>query len=232
MSWYKKLGLIHNPFTIKPKDRYFIEKSADGEKVLNLIEAIDDFNFAVIRGKYGLGKTTLLKNIIRKYGGRRKVVYYNSYATDMPIDFDMILINAGNFFMRLFRIKSNQIILILDESQNLMMGDYSSILDLHSEGYIKSAVFITSDIKFKFPDEITKYVKSDIELSMFSEDQALSIVDYRLGKMKFFVPDEIIKELYKMSATPREFLMNCEDACRAAVTRGAEHVEKSDLKSR
>ncbi len=221
MNWYKEIGFKDNPFTIKPEAQYdeFVDK-INLRKVSTLVKNSKN---VLIRGKYGVGKTSLVKNIIRDFKGQKKLFYFNAYSSD-ELDVEEVLKNAGNFFSRLFKLKTKNLVLVIDEAHNLKKEDFEEILE-HKD-WIKSVVLITSKSRAKFD---SRFKLNEIKLEMFSLNKSFEIVEDRLNSQKNFLPKKVVKEIYKNSSSPRDFLMNCELACKKAYEKGANKVSLSHL---
>ncbi len=230
MVWYEEYDFISNPFTIKPQEGYddfFGQK----EIIKKLNKNIRKGTMNVVYGKYGTGKTTVMKGIIDMYKGKRKVAYYNCYTSERKINFNDILVKGGNRLSGFFGIKSKDMILLIDEAHNLMSRDFKNLEELYNEGYFKSVVLVTSKSDYKFPQEIDSIVDGNkYELKMFSEAEAISLIKSRLEGVEL-LDDAAIKKILNMSSTPREFMSKCDEACRRAVERGSEKVEEEDIKN-
>src|SRR3989338_7555729 len=90
--WYKEIGFFSNPFSIKPLAFHDEVIGYDIDLVFNKIE---NGEVLFIEGDYGKGKTTILKKIIRRFGGKRELIYYSCNITDNNIDFDRLKLSNG-----------------------------------------------------------------------------------------------------------------------------------------
>lgn len=211
MTWYKDLGYSKNPFSIKPNEGYelfFDDKSL----VDDVLKNIDDGKNIVLRGAFGTGKTSILKTIIDEFGGERKLYYYNAYSKSSNIDFSRVLKNAGGFFSRLFKIKSKDVVLFIDEVHHLSNENLIELNDYYGE-YFKSIVFASSNKSY----EVTKDLKVSfdyVNLDNFTEKDAFSMVKDRLGEDQDILNDSEILDVYKKSFTPRDFLLSLESYCK------------------
>jgi type II secretory pathway predicted ATPase ExeA len=229
MVWYEKYDFIENPFTIKPQeteDDFFGKK----EIIRKVNSLVGKGKVVLIVGPYGTGKTTILKGIIDKFRGEKKVIYYNLYSgSDMAINFDTLLKNAGSVLSRFFRIKTKGVIMLIDEAHKMLKGDYYRLIDLYQQGYIRSIVLVSSDKGFRFPKVIRDLIdENKFELTFLDEKNAIKLVRSRLEGIKL-LSDDMIKKILKKSESIRDFLLKCDDACRRAVERGSEKVEDEDL---
>src|SRR5690606_27515189 len=107
--WYNELGYTVNPFTIKPA---LIDDSIIGHA--DIIERVENFifkgGFGILVGAYGVGKTTLLKTAIKKFVGKRKVVYFSCNRLNQRLDLDKILHKRYGKLGELLQIKSKHMI--------------------------------------------------------------------------------------------------------------------------
>lgn len=212
MTWYKDLEFEENPFTIKPIGGYelfFEGKDIYGE----VIKAINKGRNVLIKGPFGSGKTSVLKKIIAEYGGKRKIYYYNAFSSSDPINFDLVLENAGGFFSRLFKVKSKDVILFIDEAHHLPENSVSKISKYLGLNF-RAVVFVSSRLDYEVPESIRERIKVSINLGRFTINDAFRIVEDRLGKDQDLIEEDEVKELFYKSNTPREFLLNCEDFCK------------------
>jgi predicted AAA+ superfamily ATPase len=229
MNWYEELGFDTNPFTIKPQESFY-DFYGEKDTIKDVLKAVTKGSMVQVIGEYGTGKTTVLKAIIDKFKGKRKVFYYNAYTSEKSIDYDRILVKGGSFFSRLFGIKTKEMILLLDEAHNMMPRDLEDLQDNFNEGFFKSVILVTSDKAHKFPKAIENLIDGNrFELKMFGFEDAKKIVANRLEDDSDILDVKYIERIYKASKTPREFLMRCEDACRRAFERGADKVEEQDI---
>ena len=119
--------------------------------------------------------------------------------------------------------------MLIDEAHKMMKGDYYKLIDLYQQGFIKSIVLVSSDKSFKFPKVIKDLIdENKFELNYLDEKSAVKLVKSRLEGVKI-LSDDMIKEIFKRSKGIRDFLLRCDDACRRAVERGSEKVEKEDI---
>src|SRR3989338_9068213 len=89
-TWYWKLGFSNNPFTIKPGA---ITNEIIAYNVQPIIERIKKGEPQFIEAPFGRGKTTILKGIIAKFGGKKKLVYANCIRQEC-LDVKNLLKNA------------------------------------------------------------------------------------------------------------------------------------------
>ena len=117
--WYNKLGFNNNPFSIKTAA---FHNELFGLNMQDTINKIETGSIIFIEGDYGTGKTTLLKGIVNKFGGKKKIIYYSCNRTEDNINVDKLMTNR-TFFSKIFKTKPNDLILLLDEAQDLNETD-------------------------------------------------------------------------------------------------------------
>lgn len=213
MTWYKEFDFEDNPLSIKPGQGYELFFD-DKNLVTDVLEKIKDSENLVLKGPLGTGKTSILKKIIEHFGGSRKLYYYNAYSASSPLDYERILKRAGNFFSRIFNLKSKGVILFIDEAQHLpprVLEELKEYIDYN----FKSVVLSSSDTKFKVPKELQKNFELEINTGNFTQKDAFNIIKDRLGgDYEEIISDDEIKKCYKNVSTQREFLLEVEKLCR------------------
>jgi len=226
--WYKEIGFFSNPFSIKPLAFHDEVIGYDIDLVFNKIE---NGEVLFIEGDYGKGKTTILKKIIRRFGGKRELIYYSCNITDNNIDFDNLIKGRHGFFSSFFSDDEN-LILLLDEVQDLSGEDSEKLIDYYNKNF-KSIVLVANNFdRVKLSNGLTKLVGSNIiRLGELTEGDGIAIIRKRTGNIRL-LSDDIIKMIFKKSnRNPRKLLKNCEDVCRYSVSQGynvarEEHVKK------
>ena len=229
MLWYQELGFNTNPFSIKPAQFDFRIVGYDLKEVF---EKIAKGQVLFIEGKYGYGKTTMLKSIIHEFGGSRNIVYYSSNRPDKEIDVERLLYEKYGTFGKLFKIMPEEMILLLDEVESLAQQDQKELLKYLKQGNIKSIVFFGASFEgAKFTVELKKLMVNNVmQLTKLTQEEAVELVRQRVGKIKL-LSDKIIKQVYKLSEyNPRLMLENLEDLCRYAAEGSEEAVTEEHIK--
>ncbi len=220
--WYHKLGFFNNPFSIKPAAFYSEIIGYDLEEIFSKIESGAAL---FVKGPMGVGKTTILKNILLKFGGKGKVIYTSCNTSDKKISFRELLI-GGSFLSRLFSSPSRNMILLVDEAQEIKKQETAEILRLLKKGNFKSVVFFGTDYpEEKMVPNLHLIVKDNIKtLSRLKPESAVELVRKRVGDIPL-MPDAVIRKVYRLSGyNPRALLENCEDLLRHAVDSGASRI--------
>ncbi|MBS1266788.1 MAG: hypothetical protein MAG795_00757 [Candidatus Woesearchaeota archaeon] len=229
MLWYKEWGFHNNPFSIKPAA---FNDNVVGYDLTEIFDKISQGEILFLEGKFGYGKTTILKHIISRFGGQREVAYYNCNRKKGDIEVESVLKGKFGFFGKLFLGTPNNMIFLLDEVKELSEFDQQEMLRLFSNGNLKSVVLFGP--KFELvnatPDLKEKLVDNVIELTKLTEEEAIDLVRERIGDIKL-VSDDIIKKVFKHTKKiPRVLLENLEDVCKYAAENNEEEVTEDHLK--
>ena len=225
--WYKQFGFHNNPFSIKPLAFHDEIMGYDVDLVLT---KINNGEVLFLEGDYGKGKTTILKKIVRKFGGKKEVVYYSYNKADAGINFDKLISGRHGLFGGLFSNDTN-LILLLDEAENLSLEDSENLVGRYQKNF-KSIVLVGKDFNELGPvNGMQKLIGANIvRLGELTEDDAINIVRKRIGYINL-LSDDIIKVIFKKSGrNPRNLLKNCEDVCRCAVEQGYRQVKEEHVK--
>lgn len=228
-TWYNKVGFYNNPFSIKP--------AAFHDDLLGYDNLIKDVNSKIrigtivfISGEYGAGKTTVLKRIINRFKGKKRVIYYSCNEQEKNIPLDSLLYNK-NFFTRIFRIKPKNMILLLDEVQDMNKKDAHKIVEYYKEGYFKSVLLVsTKQSDVKLTSELKELIDDNIfKLGKLTKKSAVELIRKRIGNVQFLT-DEMIEKIHSINPNPRAFLKNCEDVCRYAIENDETEIKTKHIK--
>lgn len=229
MVWYKELGFSNNPFSIKPGA---FSSEIIGYDLSEILKKIEDSKVLFIEGEYGFGKTSILKHIIRQFGGRKKVAYYNCNRADESINTGKIIKGSKGFIGRLFGVVPSGLILLLDEVERISQNDQKDLLEQYQAGHLKSVVFFGPDFdKISFSIELRKLmVNNVIKLTELTDNEMVQLVRERVGTLKL-LDDRIIKAVFRNSSNnPRLTLENLEDVVKYAVDNNEDEVTDEHLK--
>ncbi|MBI4438559.1 AAA family ATPase [Candidatus Woesearchaeota archaeon] len=227
--WYRKLGFYNNPFSIKPAAFHSEIIGYDLEEVFSKMEG---GKVLFIKGPMGVGKTTMLKAILSRYGGKKRVIYVSPNTSEGKISFRSLLVGSS-FWNRLFSSPAKNMILLVDEAQELRKQETAEISRLVKKGHFRTVVLFGTDYPAeRFSDSFNELLKGNIKpLTRLKADHALELVRKRIGDLPI-MSDALIKKVYRLSAyNPRKLLENCEDIIKSAVDEGAEKVSDRHVKS-
>lgn len=227
--WYEALGFYHNPFSIKPAAFHSEVIGYDVEDVFSKIEA---GSVAFVKGKMGVGKTTMLKHILGRFGGKGKVIYCTCNSSDKALSFRKLLIGTS-FFNRLASSPAKNMILLVDEAQDIKKQETAQILRFFKKGNFKSVVFFGTDYRAeKFVPELHSLLRENMKaLARLKSESAIELVRKRIGDLDM-VSDDTIRKVFRLSAyNPRKLLENCEDLFKYAVDTGSKKITAEHIKA-
>ncbi len=226
--WYRNLGFYSNPFSIKPGA---FHDEIVGYNLTEMLNKIETGKIQYVRATYGSGKTTMLKHIVRQFGGRRMVAYFTCNISEGRMDTKRLL-TGRSFFNRAFGVVPKGMILLVDEAQDITFEEAEEIAAFYKDGSIKAIVFFGTDIVQKnLPKFVSRSIRGNIiSLSTVSPEKAVEIIRKRIGRSKI-LSDEMIKRIYALSGfNPRRMLENCEDACKFAAGRQEKTVREAHIR--
>ena len=223
--WYRQLGFFNNPFSIKPA-AFTDDVFGYDDIVREMEKGIVTNKLMFLEGKFGEGKTTILKRLLRDFGGQKKVIYFSCNRMEGRLKVRKLLNERYGTLGRWFDIKPKDMILFLDEVQEMELKDTEKVLKYFQDGHFKSILFV--GVKYeaeKYPAELQKNLRV-FSLPQVTVENAVAIVRKRVGNLPL-LPDDAIKEIFKRSSSNiRTLLKNCETLCRHTVMYGNEKVTK------
>lgn len=225
-TWFEELGYSTNPLSIKPS-KSPLGNSATIESIL---ERISQGQFCLVHGQFGSGKTTLLHHIINSFGGQRRVIYFACNRLDTDIDLDRLLYERFGLVTKLLKIKSKQMILLLDEADNLSEDDLKKIKLYYNKGYFQSVVLVTHKLDaMKIPQPVQMLLKNNtVELSNLKKEEIIQLVKKRIDHQ--LLSEDIIYSIYNYDKRVRSFLKNCEVFMRHMIEQKRKTAKVSDVK--
>ncbi len=224
--WFRKLGFSRNPFAIKPAAFSY---ELFGPNINGVISGIDGGKFMFVEAPLGHGKTTLLKSIISRFGGKKKVIYAHAVPSrDVGVK---ELLKRSSLASFITGNLPSGMILVVDEAQNLLEDSSSQIMEFYKSGNIRAVVFFGT----KYPDngfagELRAMMNGNtIRLSRPTPEQAVSLVRSRIGNLPLISNEVILMAFRKAQGNPRRLLQVCEDMCRSAIEEGRLSVPPSKI---
>lgn len=226
--WYRQLGFHNNPFSIKPAafhDTLFGYEGLVGQ----MIQAVERNEVIFIEGQYGEGKTTLLKHMLRHFGGHKKVIYFSANRAESRLQARKLLNERYGRLGVWLDIRPKGMILLLDEAGEINASDAEKLLKFKKDGNFKSIVFVSQKYN---PEAMPEDVRSAIKLfrlERLNDGDAISLIRKRVGELPM-LSDDIIRKVFAASnCNARELLKNCEALCRKAVDMGFEKIGEKML---
>lgn len=209
--WFRKYGFSRNPFSIKPAAFSY---DLFGSSINAVISSIDEGKVIFVEAPLGYGKTTLLKSIIHRYGGRRKVVYAHALPS-AKLDVKGLL-KRSSFANIITGSLPTGMILVVDESQNIRNDSVSEITEFYGSGNIRSVVFFGTKYETGAFSGSLSINGNVLRLPKLTPEQAISMVRGRIGNLPLLSNDDILSAYRQAQGSPRRILQICEDMCRAS----------------
>ena len=220
--WYNKLGFKTNPFTIKPG---MLENELVAYDVSYIHEKIANSELVFIEGRYGSGKTTILKNIINAFRGKYKIIYYSFNEQD-KFDIKKLLDGTNSLLDKITGKKVSNVIMLLDEVHTMKKTDAARIIKYYESGIIKSIVFVSHDYGIvTIPEQISAVLNGNVIRTVdLSNSEAIELVRSRIGNTEL-LSNNVISKLFRLAEkNPRRLLEYCEDVCKYSVEMGDDTV--------
>ncbi len=202
-EWYEELDYDENPFKIDGQT-YGFENLVD-----ELEYAIHAGNIILVEGEEGTGKTKLLKEIIKKYGGLKRIVYVDCKKLEKEPNIELLLKKRNGIFGRLFNIKPKNMIVLLDDVDKLSMKNSERIKYYYDQNYIRSVIFASRTASGLIcSDSVKQRINKIVKMKPLSDYEAVQLIRDKVGDL---LSDHLIKEVYKLSdRNIKKLLGNCE----------------------
>ena len=229
--WYNQLGFYNNPFSIKPA-AFHDEILGHNGIVDEVLDKVRSGNILFLEGDYGSGKTTILKNIINEFGGKKKVVYYSCNRSENGLDVQRLIKGGKRFFEKIFNLNPTNMVLLLDEVQDLSKEDCESLHSSFDNKSFKSIILVSKDSKdVRFGNGLKRLIgKNIIRMKKFNSDEAVEFIRKRIGNLKILSDDSIKLLNKKADGNPRILLKDCEEVCKYALENFEDEVNEEIVK--
>lgn len=210
VEWYEELEFDNNPFNSETKLVGF------EDVVSELNYAVMSGNMIFIEGSNGAGKTKLLKEAIRRFGGHGKVIYVNGRELHTELNVERLLKDRYGVMGRIFNVKPKGMILLLDDVEHISKRNCERIKYYFDQNYLRCVIFASKNYSESgLNDSIRQRITKVVNLRELTNYEAVQLVRAKLGKD--LLNDRAIKEVYKLSnKNPKVFLENCEKVCKIA----------------
>lgn len=224
--WFRKLGFSRNPFNIKPAAFSY---ELFGISLDGVLSGIEEGKVLFVEAPLGYGKTTMLKGIIHRFGGRKKVIYANALSSE-KIDVKDLLKRSSIANYITGNLPAGMI-LVVDEAQNIKPDNSAEVMEFYRKGNVRAVVFFGTRYNRKsFVEGLNSMLNGNvIRLSSPTPEQAISLVKGRIGNLPI-LSNEMIRAAYsRAKGNPRRLLQVCEDLCRYASEIGKPSVQEGEL---
>jgi replication-associated recombination protein RarA len=228
IEWYEKLDFDENPLELNPMKHDF-EPAGLEEEAKELIYRIQAGDMLLIIGKQGQGKTALLKQAIKRFRGKGKLIYVDAKKTSYRLDIEQLLIKKyGLVRGRLLGNKPKNMVLLLDNAHNLSERNNRLIKFYFDQNYLRSVIFTTENPEEMNIDQSirSRIGKRIIELKPITLDDARQIIKNRM--LEEFVTKDTVDESFRFSeGNARDFLLNVEAVMSSEIeSPSAEEIRK------
>ncbi len=222
MEWYEELDFDENP--LKKETR-----CVGNEEILKEASySIMSGNMLIIEGTPGTGKTKLLREVIKQFGGYGRVAYVNCKELSQELNVEDVLIKKNGILGWLCKKYPKNMILLLDDVEHLSSRNMERIKYFFDSNHLRSVIITTKDTeKLKLSESIKQRIRKVIQLHVLSEYEAVQLFRDKLGEG--MLSDRAIKAIYQCSnKNTQMFLNNCEHVCKAYVTN--KNITEDDVK--
>ncbi len=209
-EWYEELDYDENPFSIEGQT-YGFENLID-----ELDYAVNAGNMVLIEGEEGTGKTKLLKEIIKRYSGFKRVAYVDCKNLENEPDIELLLKKRNGIIKRMLNIKPKNMIVLLDDVDKLSSKNCERIKYYFDQNYIRSVIFSSRTSQgLQCSDSVRQRISRIVKMKPLSDYEAVQLVREKVGDL---LSDYLIKEVYKLSdRNMKTFLKNCEKTSAVAL---------------
>ena len=230
VTWYEKLDFDENPFTTNPKKHTNSMVNVDDIRD-EIYYRVNAGSLLVVTGKKGHGKTSLLMDAARRFGGKGNVAYVDCFKVDKRLNITEVLKGKYGFFGRLFNRMPKNMVLLLDNVQSLSKKNNDRIKYYFDQGQIKSIIFTSRFFsRAKFSDSLKDRIGNRVVTVPYLNDfEAVQLIRNRIGNSPL-LNDELIMKIFKISNNnPRILLENCDLLAEHAVEKKRDRVQYIDL---
>ena len=234
-------GLNRKPFSLLPEPD-FLYWSGPHSMAFAMLEygVINHAGFTVISGEVGAGKTTLIKQLLRKLPGDVTVGLVSNIHSERGDLLSWLLMAFGQDFegssyVGLYRKfedflieqynKNRRTVLIIDEAQNLdakTLEELRTMSNMNESGYELLQIILSGQPELKSvissPQlmQFAQRVSSDFHLGLLAPKEIPAYIDHRLavaGATRQLFSDECFQLIYTATkGTPRLINLLCDTA--------------------
>ena len=248
-SWFKELGWKSNPFTLEIHTECFVPQKDEIDKIISGIENRN--KHILITGPTGVGKTTLLKWINKRYN--------SFYIPKPPLEDKEIItvfrtdILKKGFFKKLLnreddlnlynlteqyndRYKGKQMLLLIDEAHETRLQTLEWIRSLTEQ--MEGLTLILSGLPrlkneyLKHLETLMQRISTDIELKSLTREETIELIKKRIDLMRGkgiepFTIDAAIGIYNQTGGFPREILKMCDSLIDKAIGENKKTIDLS-----
>lgn len=249
-------GFTHKPFNMTPDSEFFFESPKHEEALSRLLVAVSErHGFAVITGEIGAGKTTVCRALLNKLEpGTKIALILNTHLgkkellttvlEDLSIEYrsnsKTHIMASLNSFLLEEAAKSNNVVLIIDEAQNLTPSVLEEIrmlsnLETEKEKLIQIILMGQPELKKKLMhprlEQFSQRISMYYHIDPLNEDETKDYIKHRLKvagyKDNGLFHDKAMAQIYRYSnGIPRLTNLACHHALIGAFLFDKKSVTK------
>ncbi len=211
MEWFEELDFDENPLYIETKYH-------GNEELLNeAFYTIESGNILVVEGEEGHGKTKILKEVIKKFGGKGEIAFIDCKDLDKELNVEKVIIEKNGLSGWLFKVYPKNMVLLLDNVEYLSNKNLERIKYFYDSNHLKAVIITTKDAeKLKLNESVAQRIRKVAKVKPLTEFEAVQVLRDKLGES--ILSDRIIKEVYKNSnKNMKKYLENAEKVCKVYV---------------
>ena len=207
MEWYEELDFDENPF--KEDSKYVGNEDLLEETFYSIVSG----SIVIVESNEGMGKTRLMKEVVKKFGGRGRLVYINCKNLDKELNVESIIKKKKGWL----RKNPKNMVLLLDDVEHISEKNMERIKYFFDQNYIRAVILATNKPKeLNLSDSLKQRVWKHMKIGFLSDYEAVQVVREKIGDE--MLSDRVIKEVYKESEkNMKKFMENCETMCKAFI---------------
>lgn len=221
-EWYSKIGFDGDPFS---RDSGF---EGHDELVEEVFYAIHSGSMVFIIGESGSGKTKILQEVIKRFGGKKRIIYLNCRQIQHEVNIEKVLQGRYGILGKIFGVKPKNMILLLDEVEQLSPKNAERIKYYFDQNYLASVIFTGKDFSAdSISHSIAQRISKVMKINPLSEYEAVRIIRDKIGDK--FLSDRVIKSLYNLSGrNTGRLIQNCKTVM-LEIAENKKEITEEDL---
>ena len=255
--YHAHFHLTQEPFGVSPDCRFFYQTEQHGEALATLYYAIQQRRgFALLVGRPGLGKTSILVQLVQILEGKAEIAYLPHPYYDRSTVLESILLSlglpAGPFLAqshRVFyeyliklRLSGKTCVVLLDEAQDLDLSTLEAIrmlsnFETPSEKLLQIVLAgqprLAETLKQPECEQLQQRMNVIARLEPLADREVKDYIEHRLNtagsSSKLFLPDALEAVVAASHGVPRNVNTICFNALTLAYALNRQHVGFEDV---